>query len=112
MLVWVSSIQDQNIQTGADTESYFYLHVVSLDTNQKERPTVGTWRSITRLTPDGLGALALVGCPPRRGEQDNKATGKIGSSAMVGNSPRRETDIKPVARGHCWHCPSLLGYGS
>ena len=52
---------------GMDREPYFDLHVVSLNTNQKERATEGTWRSITRLTPSGRGSLALVGCPSRRG---------------------------------------------
>ena len=32
-----------------------------LDTNQKERATVGTWRNMTRLTLGGRGSLALAG---------------------------------------------------
>ena len=46
--------------SGTDPEFYFDLHMVPLDTNQKERPTAGTWRSITRFTPGGWGLLALV----------------------------------------------------
>ena len=53
---------------GADTESYLDLHVVPLDTDQKERVTVGTWHIITRLTLDGRSSLAFVGCPTRREE--------------------------------------------
>ena len=52
--------------SGADPESYFDLHV--LDANQKERLTAGTWHSITRLTLDACGSLALVGNSPRRGQ--------------------------------------------
>ena len=55
--------------SGACYESYFDLHVVTLDANQKERATTGTWRSIARLTPGGWDSQALVGCQPRKGEQ-------------------------------------------
>ena len=36
--------------SGADPEPFFHLHRVSLDNSQEERTTVGTWRSIIRLT--------------------------------------------------------------
>ena len=39
--------------SGADPESYFDLHVVPPDINQKERATAGTLRSIAWLTPGG-----------------------------------------------------------
>ena len=54
--------------SGTKPESYFDLHVVPLETNQEESVTAGTWCIITRLTPGGSGSLALVDCPPRRGE--------------------------------------------
>ena len=53
---------------GTDPECYYDFHVVPLDTNQKERATVGTWRGITSHTAGWRGSLDLVGCPPRRGE--------------------------------------------
>ena len=51
--------------SGADNVSSMWY---PLDTNQKERATAGNRRSITRLTPGGWGSLALLGCPPMRGE--------------------------------------------
>ena len=36
-----------------DSESYFDLHVVPMDTKQMERLSTGIWRSITRLTLGG-----------------------------------------------------------
>ena len=55
-------------QSDADSESYFDLRVVPLDTNQNERATAGIWCNITRLTLSGWDTLALVGRPPISGE--------------------------------------------
>ena len=95
--------------SSADPESYFDLHMEPLDTNQKERATAGTWRGIIRLTPCRWDSLAFDRLPtsfscPRLGEacQPSLAT-QLGD----GNS-----DFKPIARGPCWHCPSLLCYSS
>ena len=40
---------------GTDPESYFDLHVVTLDINQKERATASMWHITARLNPDGWG---------------------------------------------------------
>ena len=85
MPVLESSILGQNIhcvaQTLSPTSTFTWY---PLDTNQKERVTAGTWRSIARLTLGGFGSLALVGCPSRRGNSGNKPTGRRDLSALVG----------------------------
>ena len=75
--------------SGEDTETYFDLDLVPLDTNQKERATAGTWRSISMFNPGRSGSLALVDCPPGRGEHHNKLMGRRDSSTLIGNSPKR-----------------------
>ena len=43
--------------------SYFDLHMVPLDTNQEERVTAGTWRSIASMTGGLMCALVCrLGC--------------------------------------------------
>ena len=69
----------------ADPESYFDLLVIPPLYQPKGEGDC----SITRLTPSGWCLLALVNCQLGEGNSDNEPTGRRGSLALVGNSPKR-----------------------
>ena len=59
------------------------------DNNQKKNVTWGTWHGIARLSQGGWGQWLWLVADLAEGSSDNKHTGKVGSSALIGKSTRR-----------------------
>ena len=86
-----------------------------IDANQTERATASTWSSITRQAHSGrVGHVSLGRLPTfERGTPIiNPRIGEARQPWLATHIGDGNSYFKPIARGTCWHCQSLLGHGS
>ena len=100
--------------SGADPESYVDLHVVPTGHQPKGEGDCGYLAQYNQAYSGRVGLISLGRLPTWESGTPiiNPQVGEAHQPWLATHLGERKSDFKPMVRGPCWHCPSLLSHGS
>ena len=100
--------------SGADPEFYFVLHMVPPGYQPKGKGDCGYLAQYSQAYSRWVGLISL-GCQltlERGAPIINPWVGETRQPWLATHLGEGKSEFKPMVRGICWHCPSLLGIDS